>query len=88
MSGGAINGSGGLEEVLTLAMRLPPVQKVRLVGQLMATLERELSTSQPKPQSLHTWRGLCADLGAAPSAEVMEAARREIWANFPRDDIS
>jgi hypothetical protein len=84
-----MNGSAaGLEEVLALAMRLPPVQKVRLVEQLMTTLERELSSPMPKPQSLNTWRGLCADLGPAPSAEAIDQARRETWTNFPRDDIS
>ncbi len=31
--------------------------------------------------------GLWADLGPAPSAEDIDEARREAWANFPRDDI-
>lgn len=89
MSIQAMNGSAaGLDEVLAMAMRLPPVQKVRLVEQLMTTLERELSTPQPMPQPLNTWRGLCADLGPAPSADAIDQARRETWTNFPRDDIS
>lgn len=31
--------------------------------------------------------GLCVDLGGAPSAAEIDQARREMWANFPRDDI-
>lgn len=40
---------------------------------------------------LITWRsllGLGADLGPAPSGEEIDGARREAWANFPREDIS
>jgi len=42
-----------------------------------------------RPESLgptHPLIGLCADLGAAPSAEDIDEARREMWARFPRDD--
>jgi hypothetical protein len=32
-------------------------------------------------------RGALADLGPAPSAEDIDEVRREMWANFPRDDM-
>jgi hypothetical protein len=31
---------------------------------------------------------LCADLGPAPSAEDIDEIRHEMWAGFPREDIS
>lgn len=73
------------EEVLTEALQLSPVDKARLVERLAATLEHDLENVSPKPKrSLY---GLCADLGPAPSAEDIDEVRREVWANFPRDDI-
>lgn len=73
------------EEVVTLALSLSPLQKVRLVEQVMKTLEYDLESTQPKiRRSLY---GICADLGPAPSAEDIDEVRREVWANFPRDDI-
>lgn len=74
-----------LQEVLNLAKQLSTVDKVRLIQQLAPDIERELVYNQPPPrQSL--W-SLCADLGQAPSAEEMDAVRREEWADFPREDI-
>lgn len=74
-----------LEEVLGLAKRLSSLDKVRLIEQITPDIERELASSQPTPrQSL---RGLCSDLGPAPSTEDIDEARREMWANFPREDI-
>jgi hypothetical protein len=32
-------------------------------------------------------RGLCADLNVKLSAEQIDEARREMWADFPRGDI-
>ncbi len=73
------------EEVVNLALSLTPVEKVRLVERVMKTLERDIETVQPKPK--RSLLGLCADLGPAPSAEEIDEARREAWANFPREDI-
>lgn len=74
-----------LKEVLNLAKQLSPLDKVRLIQQIAPEIERELVANQPSPrQSL--W-GLCADLGSAPSAAQIDAARSDEWANFPREDI-
>ena len=32
-------------------------------------------------------RGLCADLEVRLSAEQIDEARGEMWANFPREDV-
>jgi hypothetical protein len=74
-----------LEQVIALAANLSLLNTVRLVQQVMATLEQELTSQETKPKrSLY---GICADLGTAPSAEEIDEARREAWANFPREDI-
>jgi len=46
-------------------------------------LESDLKEKKPK-RSLY---GICADLGPAPSAEEIDESRREMWGNFPREDI-
>ena len=74
-----------LDEVVAQALKLSPEDKARLIGQVASVLERDLVAPQPRP--LQSFRGILADLGPAPSAEEIDEARREAWANFPRDDI-
>lgn len=73
-----------LEDVLALAKRLSPVDKVRLVERIAPEVERDLADGS-EGQS-HSLLGLLKDLGPAPSAEEINAARREAWASFPRDE--
>jgi hypothetical protein len=74
-----------LEEALDLVKQLSPVDKARLIERIVPDIERELTAIPPIPRK-SLW-GLCADLGPAPSAEDIDQARREEWANFPREDI-
>ena len=74
-----------LHEVFNLAKKLSPRDKIRLIEHMAPEIERDLLSSQPKPRK-SLW-GLWADLGSAPSAEEIDKARREEWANFPREDI-
>jgi hypothetical protein len=75
-----------LEQVVSLARRLPPVEKIRLIERMVPEIERDMLGQRPlKRKSL---LGLCADLGPAPSAEDIDEIRREMWAGFPREDIS
>jgi hypothetical protein len=74
-----------LEEALELVKQLSPVDKTRLIKRIVPDIERELITAQPVPRK-SLW-GLCVDLGPAPSAEEIDQARREEWANFPREDV-
>ena len=75
----------GLEEALDLAKQLSPVDKARLIERIVPDIERELTATPPTGRK-SLW-GLCADLGPAPSSEDIDQARREEWANFPREDI-
>ncbi len=77
--------TGTLEEVLRLARRLSPQDKLRLIERIAREMARESLPLRPSPRR-SLW-GLCADLGSAPSAEEIDRARQEEWANFPRGDI-
>jgi len=68
-----------------LARRLPPLEKIRLIEQMVPEIERDVLRQRlAKRKSL---LGLCADLGPAPSAEEIDEIRHEMWAGFPREDI-
>jgi hypothetical protein len=74
----------GLKQLVTLATRLTPQDKIRLIERLVSDLERHIVAEHATPRrSLY---GICADLGSAPSAEEIDEARREAWASFPRED--
>jgi hypothetical protein len=74
-----------LEQVVSLARQLPPVEKIRLIERMVPEIERDMLGQRLfRRKSL---LGLCADLGPAPSAEDIDEIRREMWADFPREDI-
>jgi len=74
-----------LEEVVSLARQLPPVEKIRLIERMVPEIERDmLGQRLPRHKSL---LGLCADLEPAPVAEDIVEIRHEMWADFPREDI-
>lgn len=72
-----------LDEVLQLARELSAVDKLRLIERIAPEIEREVTPAQADQRtSLRgLWRGL--DITAADLAD----ARRDMWAQFPRDDI-
>lgn len=72
------------EAVLDLLRRLPPRDRLRVIAAALPEAERALPEGPPRVRSL--W-GICADLGSAPSADAIDATRREAWATFPRDDV-
>lgn len=75
-----------LDAVTELARQLSSVDQVRLIARLAAELEQRLPTP-PKPPTKSLF-GILRDLGPAPSEEDIAEIRREMWANFPRDDIA
>jgi hypothetical protein len=75
-----------LEEAVERVMQLPAVEKLRLAERLLKTVERELP-SAPVSASRPTYYGVLAGVGPAPDAEAIDEMRREVWANFPREDI-
>jgi hypothetical protein len=73
-----------VESVLEMLRKLSPRDRLTVIARALPEVDRELSETKRPLKSL--W-GLCADLGPAPSAEDIDEIRREMWANFPRDDI-
>lgn len=73
-----------LEEVLRLARRLSPVDKVRLIERVAPEVERALAARQGDGN--RSVFGRLKDVGPAPSAEEIDAARHEAWSSFPHDD--
>ncbi len=70
------------ETVYTLAMQLSRAERARLIAQIAPTLV-EGPDKQPKKSSY----GVLADLKLDISSEDIDQARREMWGNFPREDI-
>lgn len=70
------------EEVYALVMRLSRAERARLIAQVAPTLVEE-----PGKKTRRSLRGILAGYGPAPSAEDIDQARREMWGNFPREDI-
>ncbi|MEH2242148.1 hypothetical protein [Nostoc sp.] len=57
-----------------------------MIQQIAPDIERELTDKLSIIPRKSLW-GLCADLGKAPSAEEIDAARSEEWASTARQDI-
>lgn len=74
-------------EVLDLAKRLPPTQKLRLIEAIVPDLAAPLQQAETQPQPLRSLYGLWQDLGVNISAEDIDDARRDMWSTFPREDV-
>jgi hypothetical protein len=74
-----------LEEVLELARRLSPVDKVELISRLEG--ERKLGHGIHPNGPRRSLLGLLKDFGPAPSAEDIDAMRADAWHAFPRSDV-
>ena len=71
-----------LEQAVAIALNLSPLDKVRLVEQIMATLEKDLTQQKLPKRSLY---GIWSEVDV--SSEEIDDARQELWDNFPREDI-
>ncbi|MEO8611137.1 MAG: hypothetical protein ABI690_24790 [Chloroflexota bacterium] len=78
--------SSYVEEILNLSEKLSRQEKFELVERILEEL-KDIDKETKKPQPRRSLLGLAADLGPAPSAEDIDEARREMWGNFPREDI-
>ena len=72
-----------LEQAILDAVRALPAEKQQEIL-THANRLREQATAKTPLQSV---KGLWADLGISLSAEEIEENQREMWKNFPREDI-
>lgn len=75
-----------VEEAIALMRKLSLRDQLRVMASLLPEMEQAVSEEPPPPR--RSLKGILAHLGPAPSAEDIDEVRREMWANFPRDDIA
>lgn len=75
-----------LVQVVTAAMSLSPLDKLKLIEQLASGLEDVVVNGQTMPR--RSLLGVPADLGPAPSAEEIDGARREAWSDLSEEALS
>ncbi len=73
-----------VESLVALAKQLPPTDRARLIGEVAASLAEE-PQGEKKPR--RSQYGALADLHLDVSEEDIAEARRDMLANFPREDI-
>lgn len=65
--------------------KLRPRDRIKAITIVLSETEYDLPASKPvKRKSLY---GLWKDLNVHLTAEDIDQARQEMWANFPREDI-
>jgi hypothetical protein len=72
-----------LEEAILEAVRTLPAEKQREVLNHAAKLRDEAGKKSP----FKSVKGLWGDLGISLSPEEIDENQRELWRNFPREDI-
>jgi len=78
-----MNKTVNLEDALKLIKQLSLIDKIRLIEQIAPQIERELINIQSKPRK--SLRGLWR--GSNVSESDIADMRRQVWGNFPREDI-
>lgn len=72
------------DNVLKMLRKLPPHEQLKVISQALPEIEKQLGRKARPRKSL---RGLWKGLGPSISAKVIDDARREMWQNFPREDV-
>ena len=72
------------DAVLDLLRQLSPRDRLKVLVQALPEIEQELVVP---PAPLESLRGLWKDLDFDITAEEIDQARHEAWANFPREDF-
>jgi hypothetical protein len=72
-----------IEQTIVETLRVLPQDK----QQEVLDFARFLAQKQTVKRPLRSVKGLCAHLGVSITAEEIDDARREMWGNFPREDV-
>ncbi|MEO1664063.1 MAG: hypothetical protein AAFU54_05465 [Chloroflexota bacterium] len=64
--------------------QLSPDEQFELVSEVLSNLRQQQTMPRKPKRSLY---GIAAHTGKAPSADEIDDARRDVWQNFPREDI-
>jgi len=81
-----MNSQATVDQIIALARRLTPLEKLKIIGHLAPDLEEALGKIGPgSPPLRRSLYGRFRGLGI--SEQDIAQARREMWGNFPREDI-
>ena len=72
-----------LQQILPLVQKLPVLDRIHLITVLTPQIERDLRYIQP--MSRKSLRGLWRRLEVTESD--IDTARKELWREFPREDV-
>lgn len=72
-----------VEQAILEAIRELPPEKQREILNHATRLRDEVNAKKP----FKSIKGLWADLGVSLSGEEIDENRREMWRNFPREDV-
>lgn len=72
-----------VEQAILEAIRELPPDKQHEILKHATRLRDEVSAKKP----FKSIKGLWADLGVSLSGEEIDENRREMWSNFPREDV-
>jgi hypothetical protein len=72
-----------IESQVVDTLRILPKEKQKEVLDFAQFLCQKSGKKKP----LRSLMGLCSDLGIEITAEDIDEARKEMWGNFPREDI-
>ena len=75
--------SAEAQALLAAALKLSPLDRLELAQALVSSLKSDLEATEKKPK--RDVYGIWA--GTSVSADEIDEARREMWGNFPREDI-
>jgi hypothetical protein len=70
------------QSILETVRSLPPDKQLEVLGHA-----KRLQAENRPLAAFKSIKGLWADLDVSLSAEEIDDVRREMWKNFPRDDI-
>lgn len=77
-----------IDELIHRAQKLTDEELGLLQAEITALAQaRAIASATGDKSPRRSLLGLVADRGPAPSAEEIDEVRRELWANFPRDDL-
>jgi len=65
--------------------QLPPRERLKVISTALPEIEKILSA---KPKSYKSLCGLWKDLRPSISADEIDAVRKEMWKDFPREGIA
>jgi len=84
-----LNQSMTVDLAIKILQQLSPRERLKVISVVLPETEQELpgQETEPNPPPRESLYGLWKDLGFDVTSEDIDAVRKEVWKNFPREDI-